>query len=47
MLDKIKNYVNDHRAEMVVYGIMTAIIAGIGIAAGMHPLDALARNRSR
>ena len=44
-MGKILDYIKDHRAEMVVYGIMATVLTGIGIAAGMNPLDALARHR--
>ena len=44
-MGKILDYVRMHTGEMVVYGIMAAVTVGIGVAAGMHPLDALAHRR--
>jgi hypothetical protein len=46
-LRKVKDYVKDHRAELVVFGIMAGIMTAIGLAAGLHPLDAVARNGRR
>ena len=45
MLDALKDYVRNHSGEIVVYAITAAVLTGIGIAIGMHPLDALAHRR--
>ncbi len=41
----IKDYLRTHIGEMVIMGVMSAIMVGIGVAAGMHPLDVLGHGR--
>ena len=43
MLDALKDYVRNHSGEIVVYAIIAAVLTTVGIAIGMHPLDAVAR----
>ena len=43
-MGKVIDYMRMHMGEMVVVGVMSAIMVGIGVSAGMHPLDALGRS---
>ena len=45
MLESVKDYVRLHKAEIAVFGVMATVLVGIGLAAGLSPLDALARSR--